>query len=167
MKKDFQTLMYTIIAIVLFTACSTTSEVKTAGTAISSDSAKAIIAARNMLYSNAVAKKDSSSFVNCYTDSLCLLPPNAPEICTKDGVGKFFSMMQQMGIQGLLFSTKELFIGNEVITETGTYDLQIANNQSIDKGKYIVVWKQENGTWKMHRDIYNSDMPPAPMSAAK
>jgi ketosteroid isomerase-like protein len=53
------------------------------------------------------------------------------------------------------------------MTETATYDLQVANNQSLDKGKYIVVWKQDNGTWKMNRDIFNSDMPPAPMAATK
>ena len=167
MKKDFQTLIYTIIAIVLFTACGTTNEAGTSSTTLTSDSAKAIIAARNTIYSTAVAKNDSVAFVNCYTDSLCLFAPNAPEMCTKDGVGKFFGMIKQMGIQGLLLSTKEVFVSKDILTETGTYDLQIANNQSVDKGKYIVVWKQENGTWKMHRDIFNSDMPAAPMPATK
>jgi ketosteroid isomerase-like protein len=27
------------------------------------------------------------------------------------------------------------------------------------KGKYIVLWKKENGKWKLHRDISNSDLP--------
>ena len=163
MKKDLQTLMYTVMVIIVFTACrSTTSEVNTTTTSISSDSAKAIIAVRNTVYSNAVAKNDSAAFVNCYTDSFCLFAPNAPEICTKDGLGKFFSMMQQMGTKGLILTTKDVFCGKDIITETGTYNLQIANNQSVDKGKYMIVWKQDNGIWKMHRDIYNSDMPPPP-----
>jgi len=29
----------------------------------------------------------------------------------------------------------------------------------LDKGKYIVIWKQEEGQWKLHRDIFNSSMP--------
>jgi hypothetical protein len=49
MKKDLQTLMYTIIAIILFTACGTTSDAGKTSTTISNDSAKAIIAARNTL----------------------------------------------------------------------------------------------------------------------
>ncbi len=167
MKKDLQTLIYIFIAFILFTACGTTSEVNTTTTAISSDAAKAIIAVRNTVYSNAVAKNDSTAFVNCYTDSCCLYAPNMPEICGKAGIGKFFSMMQQMGTKGLGLSTKEVFIGNDIITETGTYDIQIANNKSVDKGKFIVVWKQANGIWKMHRDIFNSDMPVAPMPATK
>lgn len=167
MKKDLQTLVYTVIAIILCTACGTTSEVRTTSTAISSDSAKAIIAVRNTIYSNAVAKNDSAAFVNCYTDSACIFAPNAPEICTKNGVGKFFGMMEQMGTKGLMLTTKEVFCGKDIITETGTYEIVVANNQSVDKGKFMAIWKQENGIWKMHRDIFNSDMPPAPMPATK
>ena len=31
----------------------------------------------------------------------------------------------------------------------------------MDSGKFIVIWKQEGGQWKLHRDIWNSSMPPA------
>ncbi len=30
---------------------------------------------------------------------------------------------------------------------------------ALDAGKFIVVWKQEAGQWKLHRDIFNSSMP--------
>ena len=76
-------------------------------------------------------------------------------------------MMQQMGTQGLILNTKDVFCGKDIITETGTYEIQIANNQSVGKGKFIVVWKQENGIWKMHRDIFNSNMPVVPIIAKK
>lgn len=167
MKKNLQTLIYTIVAIILFTACRNNSEVNTTTTAISSDSAKAMIAVKNAEFNNAIAKNDSTAFVNCYTDNLCFYPPNATEICNKDGVGKFFSGIQKMGVKGLLATTKDVFVSKDIITETGTYDLQIANNQSVDKGKYMVIWKQENGNWKMHRDIFNSDMPPPPPMPTK
>ena len=28
-----------------------------------------------------------------------------------------------------------------------------------DKGKYIVIWKKEDGKWKIHRDLSNTDLP--------
>ena len=31
------------------------------------------------------------------------------------------------------------------------------SGKEIDKGKYIVLWKMEDGKWKLHRDIFNSD----------
>ena len=46
--------------------------------------------------------------------------------------------------------------------ETGRYELYDAQNKILDKGKYVVVWKQENGEWKLFRDIFNSDLPAAP-----
>jgi hypothetical protein len=29
----------------------------------------------------------------------------------------------------------------------------------LDEGKYIVIWKQVEGQWKLHRDILNSSRP--------
>ena len=29
----------------------------------------------------------------------------------------------------------------------------------LDKGKYVVVWENENGSWKIYRDIFNTSMP--------
>jgi hypothetical protein len=45
----------------------------------------------------------------------------------------------------------------------GTY--QLTMNGASDRGKYVEVWKKENGTWKATRDIFNSDMPPAAPAA--
>jgi ketosteroid isomerase-like protein len=51
------------------------------------------------------------------------------------------------------------FIGDTAI-EHGEYTLELAAGK--DKGKFIVVWKRQNdGTWKWHVDIFNSDLPPA------
>jgi ketosteroid isomerase-like protein len=33
------------------------------------------------------------------------------------------------------------------------------DGKQIDKGKYIVLWKKEDGKWKLFRDCYNSDLP--------
>ena len=28
-----------------------------------------------------------------------------------------------------------------------------------DRGKYIVIWKNEGGSWKLHKDIFNTSQP--------
>lgn len=33
------------------------------------------------------------------------------------------------------------------------------DGKQLDKGKYIVLWKKEEGKWKLFRDCYNSDLP--------
>ena len=43
--------------------------------------------------------------------------------------------------------------------EVGKFTLQGEGGQTVDEGKYLVVWKQADGQWKLHRDIFNSSMP--------
>ena len=47
-----------------------------------------------------------------------------------------------------------------MVSEVGSYSMTDKSGKEIDKGKYIVLWKMEDGKWKLHRDIFNSDMPP-------
>jgi ketosteroid isomerase-like protein len=43
--------------------------------------------------------------------------------------------------------------------EVSKYTLQGEGDQVLDTGKYVVIWKQEDGQWKLHCDIFNSSMP--------
>jgi ketosteroid isomerase-like protein len=36
-----------------------------------------------------------------------------------------------------------------------------------DTGKYLAYWRQSDGKWLMVYDIWNSDLPAAPMPAGK
>ena len=67
-----------------------------------------------------------------------------------------------MGIKNIALTTNELWGSPNGVIETGSYDLQGEGGASWDKGKFIVIWKEENGKWKMHRDIWNSNAPPPP-----
>ena len=48
---------------------------------------------------------------------------------------------------------------NGTITEEGLFEIKTKDDVQIDKGKYIVLWKKEDGKWKLHRDLSNSDLP--------
>ena len=34
--------------------------------------------------------------------------------------------------------------------------------KTMEKGKYVNVWKKEDGTWKIYANIWNSNAAPAP-----
>jgi ketosteroid isomerase-like protein len=140
---------------------------KAAGTetvaAFSLDSAKAQIAASNIVYGECFGKNDSVSFVNCYTDDACINPPGMPRMCGKAAVGAFFREGVKMGMRHLKITTDEVMGGKDGVIETGKYEVIVEGGVSVEKGKFIVMWKEENGKWKMHRDVWNSDAAaPAP-----
>jgi ketosteroid isomerase-like protein len=148
----------------LYTACSEPTASVT--TAFSLDSVKATIEASNKLYSECFAKNDSVAFVGCYTNDAILMAPNMPALVGKDGIKAFFTGGYAMGIRGVDLTTAEVSGGPELVYETGSYTVKDGAGNSLEKGKFIVVWKQENGAWKMYRDMFNSDGPPPPPPSA-
>ena len=125
---------------------------------------KAAIEASNKTYGDAFVKGDSALMIAKYTKDGCIMPEGAPKMCGAEGLGAFFAVgHKQMGIKNVKLTTEEVMGSGDVVVETGTYDLIGAADKSMDKGKYVVAWKQEDGKWKMHRDIFTSSVaPPAP-----
>jgi len=131
------------------------------GTALNLDSAKAVINASNKEYSSCFASGDSVKFAGFYTSDACLNPPNMPRMCGSKAIMSFLAMGTKMGIKGVKLTVDEVMGSEAALAEIGHYDLMGDKNVSLDKGKYIVVWKMVDGKWKMHRDEWNSDMPAA------
>lgn len=163
MKKTSLVLFFASVSMVaiFMGSCSNGTE-KTAVAAFSLDSAKAAIAASNKLYGECFAKGDSTAFVSCYTSDGCLNAPNMPKLCGPQAIAAFFNGGYAQGIRNIKLITEEVMGGKDAVIETGKYELLADKDVSIDKGKFIVIWKEEGGKWKMHRDIFNSDMPPPP-----
>ena len=131
------------------------------------DSAKASIEASNKVYGACFASGDSTAFVNCYTSDACIMPTGMPKMCGTQAILGFFNGGRKMGITNIALTTEEVMGGKDAVVETGKYELFVGDKVSAEKGKYIIVWKEDNGKWKMHRDIWNSDAPPPPAAPAK
>jgi ketosteroid isomerase-like protein len=64
------------------------------------------------------------------------------------------------GMKELKVTTVDLIGNADLLAETGMFEVIGEGNKTLDKGKYVVIWKPENGGWKIYRDIGNSNMPP-------
>ena len=64
-----------------------------------------------------------------------------------------------MGVKEIKLTTDDVTGNGELAGETGKYEMYGNNNKLLDKGKYVVIWKNENGEWKLYRDIWNTSMP--------
>ncbi len=131
------------------------------------DSAKAAINTANKAFEEAVAKGDSAAAAATYAKDACLMQSGMPKICGTAGITSFFGGAKKMGVGGIKITTLDVTGGKELVAEEGNYELLGLDGKTIDKGKYIVTWKQEDGKWKIARDISNTDMAPAPPPPAK
>jgi ketosteroid isomerase-like protein len=112
----------------------------------------------NALYFD-LFKKNDAAIVNLYAEDGYLMPPNTAVVRGRAALVKDFKDTYAGGkIRGIKFSTVNVY-GDGVlyVTEEGTYQTYGTNDQVIEKGNYLKLWKKTKQGWKIFRDVFNSD----------
>lgn len=120
---------------------------------------RAAIDAGNRRFVEAFTRGDAAGVAALYSSDAQLLPPNSDFVAGGDGIRKFWQGAMQMGIRQVQLQTVGVEIQGGVATELGHYTLLLDGGQVADSGKYLVVWKAEGGSWKLHRDVWNTSRP--------
>ena len=110
-------------------------------------------------FTAAFDKGDAAGVAAFYTEGGQLLPPNAGVVEGREAIQAFWQGAMDMGIASAKLETLEVEGHGDTAIAVGKYKLYASDGQKLDAGKYIVVWKQEGGQWKLHRDIFNSSKP--------
>ncbi len=163
MKKNI--FLFTALTMLSIVACndaakteSSTVSNKDSSTAFNLSDAKEAIDADNTKFEEDVRKGDSVALANHYHADAQFLLPNADPI-SKANMAAAMGGMLRMGIKDVKLTTTDLTGNDDLLLETGTYEMFADKNTSIDKGKFLVAWKKENGIWKIYRDMINTSMP--------
>lgn len=122
---------------------------------------EASIKQSNQLFMKSFEAGDSVAVSNCYTTDAKAMVANMPALEGRDNIKHFISMAMNKGVKNFELETTQIWGDSSILAEEGTYKMSGKNDKQHDKGKYIVLWKQEAGNWKMFRDIWTSDLPPA------
>lgn len=113
----------------------------------------------NQDFETAMNTGNASGLAAIYTSEGQLLPPNSSIISGKDNIHTFWQGAIDQGIASAELDTIELEVLGDTANEIGHFILKAANGDVIDTGKYIVIWKKQNGNWKYHRDMWSSSNP--------
>lgn len=133
-----------------------------AGTARAQET-KAAIEAANKSFMAAFAKHDAKAVSGLYSSTPEAFPPGADMISGREGIAKMWQGVFDAGIATADLKTTEVHAQGPLAYEVGTYALKTKDGKVADHGKYCVVWLKEGGQWKLHRDIWNTNVaPPAP-----
>ena len=128
-------------------------------TQASSTEVRDAIVAANKSFRTTSKTGDAASMAALYTENGQLLPPNSGFVTGQQEIQAFFQAFFDMGIKEAELETVEVEGHGDTATEVGQYTLYGEGSQVLDEGKYIVIWKQVEGQWKLHRDILNSSRP--------
>lgn len=113
----------------------------------------------NLVYGERFNTGDTSWYAARYTRDACILPDNAPRICGLAEIAGFnFNKGENRGL-GIRIHVLEISGGPETVVEEGLFENFDAQNNVLSKGKFIATWGQEDGLWKLRREIWNADAP--------
>jgi ketosteroid isomerase-like protein len=158
-----QVLCLLLCAVTIYSCTSRTSETtqaKTTDSAFDVSKVKQAIETSNKKFADAFLKGDSAAVVNLYHSDAEVYPPNM-KAGNRTVTGSMVATIAKSGIKSFTLNTTNVTGNAEEAVETGTFEMG-DGKKTIDKGKYIVIWKPENGEWKLWRDIWNSDNPSQP-----
>jgi len=113
----------------------------------------------NKKFMEAFSRKDARALAKLYTKSGQLLPPASNVVTGHDAIQAFWQGPMDMGLSEVKLETVEVEGHRDTAIEVGKYTLVATGEQIADAGKYIVVWKIEGKSLKLHRDIWNSSQP--------
>ena len=105
-------------------------------------------------------EKDLDRATAVLMEDIVAMPPNTPEV---HGIPAYRAMLSEMPeLLEFEFLEVEIEGGNNIAFAKGNYVMlfEIDGNEIGDEGSFLEIWKKnEEGIWKMHRDIWNSGFP--------
>jgi ketosteroid isomerase-like protein len=120
---------------------------------------KSFIDSINAKFSEQIVLGDSAALASHYWPDAELLLDNSEVVKGKDILNAWGAAIR-MGIKEMTFSTTDITGSPTFIIETGNYEMKDGKKTLLDRGKYVVVWENRNGEWKLYRDIGSTSMPP-------
>jgi uncharacterized protein (TIGR02246 family) len=105
---------------------------------------------------------DTAGVAACYTENAKILPPGAPMMSGREAIQSVWQGAMGMGVKNIRLETVELEENGDTAVEIGNGILTIQPNggdEFTDNVKYVVVWKKEDGAWRLDTDIWNGSAP--------
>ena len=103
------------------------------------------------------AMNDTAGIAACYTEDAQMLVPNMEPIAGRTAIQSVFKFTAVQG-HTLEFQTQELDVLGTTALEIGAYARRRPDGSTVDRGKYLVVWKRIRDDWLIHRDMFSTSL---------
>ena len=155
-KHPILYLLVLTLAVAFLVSCTTAPPPDT-----SAEDSEAIKAASTQ-WLDAFNRGDAAALAAFYTEEATLLEPNSPLVVGRESIQTIFQGFFDTSALELQLTVIELSVNGDMAHRFGRYTLTIQPEEGeaiSDNGKYVEIWKRENGSWKMDVDIWNSSLP--------
>lgn len=116
------------------------------------------IEAANRSWEAAYNSGDAAGLAALYTSDGALLPPGGTRVEGRQAITDFWAGAMASGLANVRLETVELEVLGDFATNVGNLAATVPAEDGSTvpvTGKFIVVWKRDGDTWRLHRDIWN------------
>jgi uncharacterized protein (TIGR02246 family) len=115
----------------------------------------------------ALSTGDLVTLADCYTEDAMLLPPHRPPVAGRVAIAAFYREVLARFAPVLSTEVAEVEVEGDLAYLRGTFHERLvprgAGKPLEVVGKFLLIARRDpsDGSWRFHRDMYNSDRPPA------
>ncbi len=146
-----------LLLMMLLVGCNS-AEKETVSSAFDLTLAKTEIQEANRAFMELVAKGDSVGLANSYTVDAAFMSGGAPAAEGRVEIQSAMAAIINSGVTKVDIRIKNVFGTEDLLAEEGELTIYV-DTTVVAEEKYIVLWKKEDGKWKLFRDIFNSNLP--------
>ena len=112
-----------------------------------------IIENGNRATAAAIMRGDADAVASAYTDDAYVLAPSTETAHGRKEILKFWKKVIDSGVKTVSIGTGEVASSGDLAYAVGTLEVTGADG-SEQCSRYVLVFKKEAGTWRLHLDIW-------------
>lgn len=120
--------------------------------------AKNIIQEKRTQFTQSHITGDTAFLNTIFTNDAKVFAPNSDVVVGRKAIADLNALWVNYNIKEFREESTALYGNEDYLIDEGTYFMRYGDDDVIERGKYINIWKPENGDWKLHSNIWNSSM---------
>lgn len=121
---------------------------------VDDESARVIISDANDRFLDALRRADAAEMAECYTSHAVISPLGAEDLRGRAEIAADWRHQLGQGLSDARLEIAEVFVDGAVLIEIGTVDVEVNRERAFSE-RYWALWLEEDGRWRIHRQIWN------------
>lgn len=101
------------------------------------------------------ANSDADAIAGLYTEDAQVMPPNAPMVEGRSAILSYYRNVFEAATAPAKFDEREVIVFGDITYRQGIYELAMPDGRT-EYGKFMQLWKNVGGDWKLHRQMWSS-----------